>query len=63
MKEAVVYVGFIVLCVAAALLAIAGWVSNVVWTFHQTEIVPLVLGAIGAFVAPIGVVHGIWLWF
>lgn len=41
----------------------AGWVTNVIWTFNQTEAVPLILGILGAVVFPIGAIHGIYLWF
>jgi hypothetical protein len=43
--------------------AVCGWINNIIWTFHQTEVLPLVLGIVGIFVAPVGAVHGAWLWF
>jgi len=42
--------------------SIAGWATNVVWTFHQHGW-DIALGAIGIFVPFIGAVHGIYLWF
>lgn len=47
----------------SSLLMIAGWVTNVIWTFHQTDIAPLILGILGCIVAPIGALHGIATWF
>ena len=55
--------GGLVAIVLLTIAGIAGWITNVVWTFHQTEVVPLVLGILGAFVAPIGAIHGVYLWF
>jgi len=49
--------------VAVITAPLAGWVTNVVWTFNQTEAVPLILGILGAIVFPIGAIHGIYLWF
>lgn len=50
--------------IAAVIAApFAGWVTNVIWTFNQTEVVPLILGILGAIVFPIGAIHGIYLWF
>lgn len=51
------------LVVALIISAVAGWVTNVIWTFSQETVVPLVLGVVGIFVAPIGALHGIYLWF
>lgn len=45
------------------LASVAGWVTNVVWTFSQTDAVNLVLGIVGIFVPFIGAAHGVWLWF
>jgi len=49
--------------IALAVTPFAGWVNNVIWTFHQYTLVNIALGAVGIFVAPIGAIHGIWLWF
>lgn len=49
--------------IVLVLVLFAGWVTNVVWTFHQTELGNLALGILGALAAPIGAVHGIFLWF
>lgn len=40
----------------------AAWITNVIWMFHQHGF-DIFLGFLGAVVAPIGVIHGIWLWF
>lgn len=45
------------------LTLISGWVNNILWTFQQTEVVPVALGILGALVAPIGSLHGIYLFF
>lgn len=37
-----------------------GWISNIVWTYHQTDIVKVLLGVLGALVAPIGAIHGLF---
>ena len=42
---------------------LAGWVTNVIWTFQQTDWVNIALGIVGAFLFPIGAIHGIWVWF
>jgi hypothetical protein len=42
---------------------LGGWITNVIWTFQQTEVVPAALGILGVVVAPIGAIHGVWLWF
>lgn len=42
---------------------VAGWITNIVWTFQQTSFVDLALGIVGIFVPLIGIAHGIWLWF
>jgi hypothetical protein len=49
--------------VALGGLSIAGWVTNVLWTFKQSDLGNLALGIFGAVVPPVGAVHGIWLWF
>ena len=56
-------IGGIVAMIAVVCAPLAGWVTNVVWTFNQTEAVPLILGILGAIVFPIGAIHGIYLWF
>lgn len=42
---------------------LAGWINHVVWTFQQETVVSMLLGGIGALVAPVGVIHGLVLWF
>lgn len=52
-----------ILIILLVLAMVAGWVTNVIWTFSQDTVVPVVLGALGIFVAPIGALHGIYTWF
>ena len=42
---------------------IAGWVTNVLWTFNQSDLGNILLGAVGIVCAPVGAVHGIYTWF
>ena len=51
--------GWILLGGIVIILGIVGWISNIVWTFHQTDIVHVLLGILGALVAPIGAIHGL----
>ena len=44
-------------------VGLAAWLGNILWTFQQTEIAPMVLGIVGVFVPPLGLIHGVWLWF
>lgn len=49
--------------ILGALLIIAGivgWISNIVWTYYQTDIAHVMLGVLGAIVAPIGAIHGLF---
>lgn len=49
--------------------AIAAWVTHVIWIIKTlaspvgATVGQMVLGAIGAFMPPIGVVHGFIIWF
>lgn len=55
---------FAVLGVVVAL--IAGWITNIVWLFGAADqgiTARFVLGLVGVFVAPLGGIHGITLWF
>lgn len=47
----------------AAGVSIAGWITNVIWTFQQESLGDIVLGALGVFVPFIGIFHGIYTWF
>lgn len=45
---------------------IAGWITNLVWLLSHVDngiTGRLVLAIVGVFVAPLGGVHGITLWF
>ena len=52
-----------VLGFAIVAIPFAGWITNILWTFRQTELVPVLLGILGTLAAPIGAIHGIALWF
>lgn len=45
------------------LTLVGGWITNILWTFHQETAANLALGIVGIFVAPVGGIHGIYLWF
>jgi hypothetical protein len=49
--------------ILTAVILFAGWVNNIIWTFHQTDMVSLILGVLGALVAPVGALHGLYLFF
>lgn len=49
--------------ILAILALVAGWVTNVIWTFNQTDAINVILGILGCLVAPIGALHGIYTWF
>lgn len=43
-----------------------GWITNIIWIINQDNIVftgEVIISIIGIPIFPIGVVHGIWLWF
>lgn len=45
---------------------IAGWITNIVWVLSVADqgiTARFVLGLVGVFVAPLGGIHGITLWF
>lgn len=58
----VAYVGLIIACAAA-------WITHCVWIIKALASAAgatagqIVLGILGAFMPPIGVIHGIILWF
>lgn len=60
MKSKGVAFGFLLLALGGIL--IAGWVTNVIWTFKQDGWA-ILLGVLGVFFAPIGALHGLSLWF
>lgn len=45
------------------LLGFTGWAYNIIWLFHQNELLNVLLGILGAVVPPVGVVHGLYLLF
>lgn len=45
---------------------VGGWVNNIIWLLNQDNLVlsgGVIVSIIGIPVAPIGMIHGIWLWF
>jgi hypothetical protein len=56
----------IVLWLVFALLAGAGYVTNIVWLFQHFSAafsLETIVALIGVVAAPLGVLHGIWSWF
>lgn len=50
--------------VSIVLTMIAGWLTNLFWLFKQGELtIQVIFGIIGAFLPPVGALHGIYLWF
>lgn len=56
-------------CLGAFLACVAAWVTHVVWIITTlasdkgATVGQMVLGVLGAFIPPIGVVHGLLIWF
>ena len=58
-------------CTALALIItlIAGWITHLFWSLSglftgtMTETSSFVLAILGAFIPPIGAMHGVYLWF
>ena len=47
-------------------LLVGGWITNILWIVKQDDLVfsgEVIISIIGIPVAPIGMIHGIWLWF
>lgn len=38
-----------------------GWVANIIWTFNQTALLPMLLGIVGIIVPFVGAIH--WFFF
>lgn len=57
------YLALPLIGVMLILCLIAGWVSNVIWTFNQDTLTNVLLGILGCIIAPIGALHGIYTWF
>jgi hypothetical protein len=57
----------ILLYMVAAFAAGAGYITNIVWLFNHaassSATVELVLALLGIFAAPLGALHGFYLWF
>lgn len=47
-------------------LGIAGWITNLIYIFTELDggfTTEWIISVVGAFLAPIGAIHGIVLWF
>ncbi len=45
---------------------VGGWITNIIWIIQQDNLVfsgEVIVSIIGIPVFPIGMIHGIWLWF
>jgi hypothetical protein len=54
--------------ISVFLLALAGWVTHIVWVFKllmngEPTIGHVALAIIGAIAPPVGTLHGFYLWF
>lgn len=55
--------------ITALFVGLAAWVTHIIWIIAKlagdegATVGQMVLGAIGAFMPPIGVVHGVMIWF
>jgi len=51
------------------LAVLAAWITHVVWVIQTltsdagATVGQMVLGAIGVFIPPVGVIHGVMIWF
>lgn len=61
--------GFALFAFAFAFAFLGAWVTHIVWIIGKLASAAgptmgqMVLGAIGAFMPPVGVVHGVMIWF
>ena len=47
-------------------ILVGGWITNILWIVKQDDLVlsgEVIISIIGIPVFPIGMIHGIWLWF
>ena len=47
-------------------ILVGGWITNILWIVKQDDLVfsgEVIISIIGIPVSPIGMIHGIWLWF
>jgi len=47
-------------------IVVGGWITNIIWIINQDNIVftgEVIVSIIGIPIFPIGMIHGIWLWF
>lgn len=55
-----------ILMLLLSALCVAGWVTNIVYVLHHFSAalsLEVVSAFVGVVLAPLGVVHGIYLWF
>lgn len=62
-KDAKGPVAGVIFAVLLVLSLIAGWITNVIWTFKQDTLTDILLGILGCLIAPVGALHGIYTWF
>lgn len=61
--------GSFAILLALAVTMLAAWITHIVWIIGKLASVTgptvgqIALGAIGAFMPPVGMVHGIMIWF
>lgn len=52
--------------IAVVGIVVGGWITNIIWIINQDNLVfsgEVIVSIIGIPVFPIGMIHGIWLWF
>lgn len=57
------FYGFLVLLMGIFIFILCplGWLINLFWTFHQTLLSNVIIGVLGIFAFPIGILHGLYL--
>ena len=58
--------GLILMLISSFIAAFAGWITNIIYVFQTIDCAltgHFILACVGVVVIPLGVVHGIWLWF
>lgn len=61
-----IILGVLLFWASIVVTLIAGWINNIIWLFHIDKFSwsgEQIISVIGVFLAPIGAVHGIYLWF
>lgn len=49
--------------IAFVLLCVGGYSTNIIWMFEHPTLQNILLGIFGAVFWPVGIVHGVMLWF